>query len=224
MELKDKLILLCKSGGISLFLAVLLYLSLFSMSAQFYHDISISPLGEMKGLGMLFLTCFLVFLFSAIFSYFFFKLRTFREKMYVDWLVKSIMYLHLLLWFGVLFVAGYLVWSLYGQVQILEQAKSPNTPPARLEELVSYFPEHGDVLEVYIAGNPNANRNTLTFLSLKRKFPINLMLVKNPSTPKAILEEIIDSYQGGQQEIIINAVMANPLIASGEVTLHVKNN
>lgn len=44
----------------------------------------------------------------------------------------------------------------------------------------------------------------------------------NPSTPKKVLEEIISYYHGGQQDVVLNAVMKNPNVASGTIQLQVR--
>ena len=50
---------------------------------------------------------------------------------------------------------------------------------------------------------------------------MHLALLTNPSTPKSVLEEVLSQYQGGQLDMMLNAVMRNPKVISGEVTLQV---
>ncbi|MEQ3527970.1 hypothetical protein [Pseudoalteromonas sp. XMcav11-Q] len=222
MELKDKLILLLKSGGLSLLIAGGFYTLLFYMSAQFHHQVQFSPFSQDIGVNAMLIYSFLVFLFSAIFSYFFLKMHAARHDMHVDGLVLSIKYTHLVLWGGVVSIAIYILLHMNQHVLVLKQAKDSHTSAQQLEALVSYLPESGDVIDLAVAQNPATASNTLTYLSLKRDFATHLALAMNPSTPKKVLEEIISYYHGGQQDVVLNAVMKNPNVASGKVQLQVR--
>ncbi|MDW7549787.1 hypothetical protein J8Z24_04815 [Pseudoalteromonas sp. SCSIO 43201] len=221
MELKDKLILLLKSGGLSLGITTIFYTLLFGMSAQFHHQIPFSPFSGESGIDMMLVYSFLIFLSSSIFSYFFLKIHNARNHMHVDGLVITIKYMHLVLWLGVIGIATYTLLHMKQHTSVLQQAKDISTTPTQLEKLVSYLPEHGDVIDIAVASNSNTSAVTLTYLSLRRDFSTHLALASNPSTPKKVLEEIIGYYQGGQQDVVINAVLRNPNVANGSTKLRV---
>ncbi|PCK31778.1 hypothetical protein [Pseudoalteromonas piscicida] len=221
MELKDKLILLLKSGGLSIGIAGIFYLLIFKMSAQFHHQIPFSPFSEDSGINMMLIYSFLIFLSSSIFSYFFLKMHAARNNMHVDGLVLAIKYIHLVLWVGVVSIALYTLFYMKQHVSVLQQAKNIQTPPTQLENLVSYLPEHGDVIDIAVAQNTNTSPSTLTYLSLTRDFTVHLALASNPSTPKKVLEEIVGYYQDGQQDVVINAILRNPNVVNGNIQLRV---
>ncbi|MEI5639253.1 MULTISPECIES: hypothetical protein [unclassified Pseudoalteromonas] len=221
MELKAKLVLLLKSGGGSLVLTAIFFTVLFQMSAQFHHEVSFSPFASDRGVDMMLVYSFLLWLLSTIFSYFFLKMHAARHDMHVDGLVLAVKYGHLVLWAGVVLLALCILLFMQRHVDTLATAKDETTAAVKLEGLIEYFPAHGDVIDVAVAQNPATPRNTLIFLSFKRDFAMHLALLTNPSTPKSVLEEVLSQYQGGQLDMMLNAVMRNPKVISGEVTLQV---